>query len=129
MAEAGIDVLFTMLNGARAGAIDACRRCGITQIGNVIDWCSLVPDVFIASALARIDLAVQRAIQDAAAGVLPLAPCTLGLADDGAVGLKVATQDRRLTNYVQTAINRAEQALLTDSISLDNDYAGGEFSP
>jgi basic membrane protein A len=36
--DAGADIIFTMLNAGRSGAIDACRERGIRQIGNVRDW-------------------------------------------------------------------------------------------
>ncbi|MBB4121089.1 BMP family protein [Martelella radicis] len=78
---AGADVTFTMLNGARQGAIDACRAAGTLQIGNALDWTALAPDVFIASALARIDLGVERAIADVASGRLPESPVALGLGE------------------------------------------------
>ena len=61
MADAGADIVFTMLNAARGGAIEGCREKKIQQIGNVVDWPSRVPDVFIASAIADAGLAVFSA--------------------------------------------------------------------
>lgn len=82
-AEAGADILFTMLNAAREGAITACREAGIRQIGNALDWVKMMPDVFCASALAHIDRAVIRAITDMVAGNIPSSIIEMGLADGG----------------------------------------------
>ena len=63
--DAGADIIFTMLNAGRTGAIDACRERGARQIGNVVDWVALNPQVFIASAIADVSMAVFEAIHDA----------------------------------------------------------------
>ena len=81
MAAAGADILFTMLNAARDGATRACRAAGIRQIGNATDWTTRDPAVFMASAVARIDLGVARAIADLIARRRPASVLTLGLAD------------------------------------------------
>lgn len=47
---AGADVIFTMLNSGRDGVTQACREAGARQIGNVIDWTTVDPQVFVASA-------------------------------------------------------------------------------
>jgi basic membrane protein A and related proteins len=87
--DAGADVLFTMLNGARSGAIDACRAVGAMQIGNVLDWTALEPDVFVASALARIDLAVEAAIAAAETGLREGQSISFSLDDDAGAGRMV----------------------------------------
>jgi len=38
MIDARADIIFTMLNAGRTGAIEACRERGVKQIGNVRDW-------------------------------------------------------------------------------------------
>lgn len=79
----GADILFTMLNGARQGAVDACRAAGprVRQIGNALDWTARDPAVFVASAIARIDLGVLGAITDMTAGRTPPDSVEFGLAD------------------------------------------------
>lgn len=67
-AVAGADVLFTMLGGGRAGAIDACRARGVRQIGDGVDWCALHPEVFVASVFADSGWASYQAIDDFLAG-------------------------------------------------------------
>ena len=68
--DRGVDVLFTMLNFGRTGAIEACRSNGIKQIGNIRDWTVEEPDVFIGSAIANHGRAVFRWLQDLAQGKL-----------------------------------------------------------
>ena len=65
--DAKADIIFTMLNAGRTGAIDACRERGVSQIGNVIDWTRIAPDVFIASAIADSGLGLLNAVDDLAA--------------------------------------------------------------
>ncbi|MFE3838193.1 BMP family ABC transporter substrate-binding protein [Pseudogemmobacter sonorensis] len=122
---AGADILFTMLNGARSGAVEACRAGAARQIGNALDWVAMEPDVFVASAEARIDLGLRAAIADLEAGDLPAAPRAFGLAE-GAVGL-------RLRNDVPAAI-RAEIAAIarlveSGEIAIPEEYDGPEFHP
>jgi basic membrane protein A len=68
MIDAGADIIFTMLNAGRTGAIEACRERGVKQIGNVRDWVAAMPDVFIASAVADSGVALLRAVEDLVAG-------------------------------------------------------------
>ena len=90
LAGEGVDILFTMLNAARAGAIDACRSAAIRQIGNVIDWCAVDPAVFVGSAMAGIDRGVERAIRDMLAGISPDIVVPMGLATTDAIRLSLA---------------------------------------
>lgn len=61
---AGADVIFTMLNAGRNGVSEACRASGARQIGNVIDWVQVDPEVFVASAIADVSIGVFDAIRD-----------------------------------------------------------------
>lgn len=69
-AGAGADVLFTMLGTGREGAIRACRRSGMRQIGDGAGWCESDPDVFIAAIRADAGWATAQAVADLAAGRL-----------------------------------------------------------
>ncbi len=91
LAAAGADILFTMLNGARDGAIKACRDAGIHQIGNALDWVARDPDIFVASAIARIDIGVRRAIEDMVLGNLPAHVVEFGLAEGDFVRLSLGS--------------------------------------
>jgi basic membrane protein A len=66
MIAAGADIIFTMLNAGRLGAVEACRERGAKQIGNVRDWTAAMPDVFVASAFADSGRALFNAADDLA---------------------------------------------------------------
>jgi basic membrane protein A len=121
---AGADVIFTMLNAARQGAIDACRAGGALQIGNALDWVARDPDVFIASAMARIDLGVERAIQDMAAGLVPPKVVELGLAD-GAYGQ--LTMGASVSSDIRTKVDTIVDLICERQIDIPEDYNGPEF--
>lgn len=121
---AGADIIFTMLNGARQGAIDACRAAGTLQIGNALDWTALAPDVFIASALARIDFGVERAIADVAAGKLPREPVLLGLPEGDYASL---TLGAGVPQLVAEWVAAAAGAIRDGSIIVRETYDGAEF--
>ncbi|WP_425090859.1 BMP family ABC transporter substrate-binding protein [Tropicimonas sp. S265A] len=123
IADQGADILFTMLNAAREGAISACRATGMRQIGNARDWCAHDPEIFIGSAVARIDLGVERAVGDMRAGPSPADVFTLGLAED-AVDLTFAPD-------VDASVRQDIQALATDiaagKLCIETTYGGPEF--
>lgn len=60
----GADILFTMLNSGRTEPVDACRAHAVKQIGNVVDWTEVDPDVVIASTCADAGMAVFDAVKD-----------------------------------------------------------------
>jgi len=125
-ADAGADVLFTMLNAARDGAIAACREKGMRQIGNALDWVDLIPDVFCASALAQIDRAVIRAIKDMAEGNVPRNIVEMGLADgDDCVGLSLHPE---LEAAHRDAITSTASQIAAGLVRVPVDYDGPEFT-
>ncbi len=123
---AGADPVFTMLNAGREGASAACRAAGGRQIGNATDWVAAAPDVFVASALARIDLAVLKAVADVAG---PGAVHEYGAADDheGApyVGLSLRGD---VDAAARAAVDEALGALRAGEIAPWGDHAGPEFA-
>lgn len=125
-AAAGADVLFTMLNAARDGAIAACRASGMRQIGNALDWCALEPDVFVASALARIDRGVRRAIADMVAGEVPVRVVELGLAQGDHVGLSMQPA---VAAAHGAAIAEVAAAIAAGRLAVPEGYDGPEFTP
>ena len=124
--EAGIDILYTMLNGGRGGAISACRERGVLQIGNVRDWTVVDPDVFIASAVANTGRLVESWVDALMNGSLVQGELrTLGSEDAQAVFLAMAPR--------VPATVRAEMAGLSENIKsgrlrLMEEYAGPEFA-
>ena len=123
--EAGADILFTMLNEARSGAIAACRKLEKHQIGNALDWTKSEPDVFIGSAVARIDIGAQRAIEDMVEGIMPTEIVEIGLADKGAVFLAFRDDVPETT---RSEIAKVETAIRNGAISIPAEYDGLEFN-
>ena len=125
MINQGADIIFTMLNSGRVGAIDACREKGIKQIGNVGDWVATVPDVFIASAIANSGLAMSNAIFDVAAsrfksGVIQ----RIGLEQAEAVRLSMASS---IPQVIQTKVASLTTDILTGRLNVSTDWIGEEF--
>ena len=123
---AGVDVLFTMLNGARRGAIEACRAGGARQIGNALDWVETDPEVFLASALARIDLGVERAISDMVAGQVPPGIVEFGLGEGDVVSLRLGAD---VPEPAREAVAQAAADLRAGRIAIPDSYEGPEFTP
>ena len=126
MADAGADVLFTMLNAGRVGAIDVCRARNIAQIGNVKDWVAAVPDVFIASAVADSGLAVFAAVEDAltqrpGAGEMR----HIGLERPEAVRLVMSAQ---VPPTIRHTIGDFATAMATGRLTPTVEWSGAEFA-
>lgn len=119
----GADVLFTMLNAARDGATRACRATGMRQIGNAVDWCQIDPDVFVASAVARIDLGVALAIDDIREGVRPGKIRELGLGEK-AVSLSMASD---VPDYIRQEVEDLAGEIAVGTVTIDAVYEGPEF--
>jgi basic membrane protein A len=119
------DILFTMLNGARSGAVRACREMGVRQIGNAVDWVALMPDVFVASAIARINTGVYRAIDDMVQGKVPEHIVEFGLADGDFVGLCLGPG---VPDEVSAEIDGFAEGIRTGLVSVPTEYAGAEFN-
>lgn len=91
MIAAKADIIFTMLNAGRTGAIEACREGGAKQIGNVRDWTLVAPEVFVASAFADAGRALFNAAQDLVQGRFAAGQIRqIGLESPEAVRLTIA---------------------------------------
>ena len=124
--EAGADVLYTMLNGGRTGAIDACREGRISQIGNVRDWTVVAPDVFVASAIADTGRLVASWIEDVIGGRLASGEVRhLGIEDSAAVRLAMAPQ---VPGKVRATIDGYAEELKPGRLTLPTEYDGPEFA-
>jgi basic membrane protein A len=122
----GADIIFTMLNGGRTGAIEACREAERPQIGNATDWCGIEPDVFIASAVADIGAGIKRAVEDAENGIEPAEKVTIGLMDGSAVALRCRDD---VTDGVLGAVREIERELAGGRLSVPESYDGPEYQP
>ena len=124
--EAGVDVLYTMLNGGRTGAIDACREGHVAQIGNVRDWTIVEPDVFVASALADTGRLVVKWIEDVVGGRLASGEVRrLGIEDSAAVRLAMAPQ---VSDKMRAMIDGYAEELKSGRLALPTEYSGPEFA-
>lgn len=123
--KAKADVLFTMLNGARTGAVKACREAGIRQIGNASDWVEKDPNVFVASAIARIDIGVQCAIEHMVQGTSPKRIVEFGLKDGDFVRLSLNAD---VPDTVAKEIDGFAAAIRSGQVHVPTQYSGKEFS-
>ena len=125
MIDAGADIVFTMLNAARGGAIEACKGRGVQQIGNVVDWPSRVPDVFIGSAIADAGLAVFSAAREVVDGSFkPGVVRPIGLEDPEAVRLALS---RRVSDEVRAQIVAESLDVFSDPALVSTEWSGAEF--
>ncbi|MFN0163045.1 MAG: BMP family protein [Burkholderiales bacterium] len=124
--DAGVDIMYTMLNGGRQGAIDACRERGVAQIGNVRDWTAAEPDVFVASAVADTGRLVYKWLEDIVTGRLAHGEVrTLGMEDPQAVRLALAP---RVPAALREQIGSLAHELAAGHISLPIEYSGPELA-
>lgn len=126
LAARGARVVFAMMDGGRSGIIESCRRHGLRQIGNVLDWVARDPAVFLASALADSGLCVERAAADHAAGALRVGEIThFGLEAEASLrlvlGADVSAEERRILDDWSAQLARGD-------VQVAGDYTGQEFA-
>jgi basic membrane protein A len=124
-ADAGADVLFAMIDGGREGAIRACKERGMLQIGNVMDWTTVVPDVFIASAIADSGHCIELAVHDYLAGHLGVGrKQTIGLEDESCVRLAMAPE---VSDAARRSVQITQVRLLAGTLEVADEYDGAEM--
>ncbi len=126
MIDQGADIIFTMLNAGRQGAIDVCRERKVAQIGNVGDWTQMVPDVFVASAFADVGQALVQAVDDITnnrfeAGVIR----KVTLSSSDALRLTMAGN---VPSTVRERINIATQEIAAGRLDVPTTWSGPEFA-
>lgn len=125
--DAGADIIFTMLNAGRAGAIEACRSRGVKQIGNVRDWVAAQPDVFVASAVADAGFAVFSAGRDLRDNLFKGELVRrYGVRHPEAVRLALAPG---VPAPVRDRVASLTQEMVVGAIKIPETYAGPEFAP
>jgi basic membrane protein A and related proteins len=125
MIESKADIIFTMLNAGRMGAIEECRERGVKQIGNVGDWVAAVPDVFIASAVADSAVAVLRAVEDLVHGAVAAnAVVKIGLARPEAVRL---TMSATLSEDIRKRVEALARQIKDGAVEVPTTWNGPEF--
>jgi len=126
MIDAKADIIFTMLNAGRTGAIEACRERGAKQIGNVRDWVAMMPDVFVASAIADSGIAVVQAVEDFVRGTsAPNAVEKIGLARPEAVRL---TMSSTLSEDIRRRVVQLSEQIKSGAVTVPTSWTGPEFS-
>jgi basic membrane protein A len=125
MIDAKADIIFTMLNAGRTGAIEACRERGAKQIGNVRDWVAAMPDVFIASAIADSGIAVAKAIEDLVAGTLKAGAIErIGLARPDAVRLAISDM---VAPDLRQRVEELAERIKSGQVEISTTWSGPEF--
>jgi len=125
--EQGADIIFTMLNAGRTGAIEAMRENGVKQIGNVRDWYPDHPDVFVASAIANVSIAGLQAARDLQNGTWePGTIVQIGLENPEAVSLVLAPD---VPQEVRDAVDELRNGIIADEIEVSVEYDGPELQP
>ena len=125
--DAGADILYTMLDAGRAGAIAACRERGVQQIGNVRDWVAAVPDVFVAAAIADAGVAVFEVGRDLFDTLWKGDRVKrIGVRNPAAVRLTLAAS---VPEAVPARIALLTHEIAIGRIRIPEEYAGPEFDP
>lgn len=126
--KAGVDVIYTMLNGGRFGVNDVIAKTKgkVKEIGNVIDWTQVSP-IFIGSAVADSSVAILNAASDYKAGKLASNTISVvGLENEKVVRLSIS---KKVPKKVVKQINALKEDVLSGKIKINTDYKGMEFDP
>lgn len=125
--DAGADLIFTMLNAGRTGAIEACRERGVKQIGNVRDWVAAMPDVFVGSAIADAGVAVFLAGRDLSDNLWKGEVVKrFGVRYPDAVRLALAPT---VPPSVRDRVDLLAKEMAAGAIAIPTTYSGPEFMP
>lgn len=125
MIDQRADLIYTMLNAGRSGAIEACRERGIKQIGNVRDWVAAMPDVFIGSAVADSGMAFFNAVRDVAQGSFKAGTVVrIGIAQPDAVRLTLGAS---VPSTVRSRIETYAADIAAGRIPIPETFSGPEF--
>ncbi len=123
--ERGADIIFTMLNAGRQGATDAMREAGVKQIGNVIDWTVVAPDVFVASALADVGIPSVEAVRDLTESKWePGTIRRIGLENPDAISLVLSDS---VPAEVRARVDELRAQIVAGEIEVSTDYDGPEL--
>lgn len=124
----GADVIYTMLNGGRAGVNEAIKESGgkVKSIGNVIDW-TKESDIFIGSAIADSSVAIFNAASDFIHGEFkPNVAVVIGLEQPDVVNI---TMSAEVPLDIQEKVNELKDKIIKKEIEIVTNYEGKEFYP
>jgi len=123
--NAGADIIFTMLNNARAGVTEANRETGTFQFGNVRDYYADAPDVFLGSAISDAGLTVYSAIKDLVEGNWqPNKVVKIGLENADAIRLALAPS---VPQEVKDKLATYAEKIKSGEIEVKVTYDGPDF--
>ncbi len=125
--DAGADIIFTMLNAGRQGAIDAMQEAeGVWQFGNVREWHQDYPEVFAGSAIANVSMAGFLAAEAVKQGNWSSGEVVrIGLENPEAVRLSLAPW---VEDDIVAELDRLAAEIAEGSIDVQTSYDGEEFS-
>jgi len=124
-ANAGADIIFTMLNSGRQGVTDVLGKLGLKEIGNVKDYVKIEPDIFIGSAVADSGMAGYLAAERLIKGnYKPNVIERMGLENEVAVRLSLSN---KVPSEVKQKIDKLAEQLKDGSIEIKTEYNGPEF--
>jgi basic membrane protein A len=124
---AGADLLFVALDAGRSGATAAAGERGVKEIGEVRDWVALMPDAFVASAVADPGFAVFQAGRDLVDNIWDGGLTRrFGVRNPEGVRLALAPG---APEAVRARVTLLTQEMAAGSIKIPETYGGPEFVP
>jgi basic membrane protein A len=125
--EQGADLIFTMLNAGRSGAIAAADEHGIELFGNVGTWYPDHPEIFAGSAVADVGIGAIEAARDLENGDWQAGRIVeIGLEEPEAVRLSLAPD---VPDGVRERVDSLAERIVAGELAVDTDYDGPEFAP
>ncbi|MDX3905472.1 MAG: BMP family ABC transporter substrate-binding protein [Pigmentiphaga sp.] len=125
MAKRGVDVIFAPIEGGRPGAVRACRKFRLRQIGSILDWTENDPRLFLGSAVADAGRCIDAAIKDYLAGNVRFGERTLfGVERPEYVRLAMSPA---VGAGARQAVDEWSHALARGEVVLSETYTGREF--
>ena len=126
--KAGVDVIYTMLNGGRKGVNERIKTTNgaVRSIGNVIDWTKIDP-IFIGSAVADSSVAIFNAADDFVnKRFKPGDVKSIGLEAPLVVDLTLSPD---VSQNIKTKIGELRDQIVNGTIKVKTEYTGQEFNP
>ena len=126
--DQGADVVFHAAGGTGVGVLQAAADAGILGIGVDSNQNGMHPGSVLTSMLKRVDVAVEKAMTEAAAGTLEPGIWSLGLADGG-VDFALDDNNRDLvTPEMIAAVEAAKAAIIAGEVEV-HDYTSDNSCP
>jgi len=126
--KAGVDVIYTMLNGGRFGVNDVISKSKgkVKEIGNVIDW-TTISKIFIGSAVADSSVAIINAAKDYKNNVLKANAVTVvGLENPDVVRLALS---KKVPKKIVQKLDALKADVISGKVKINTVYTGMEFDP